>query len=330
MNNQRTPTEKPVPASEGRLADLPVSSLPSKRQRTGTSRERIGAGVETREGGRPAAEGGSAPEARPAPAPAPSSSRLDTGTNCDRENPEPRDEAYRVVIRDYGDGLVEAGVTVRVPPRKRRRPEPQHQKNSEQIEDNEQRAIRRARTAIRQTIMAAKLDHMLTLTYRENQACPRKAWRDTTRFLRLVKKRTGKPFAFIAVLERQKRGAIHVHMAVHGFQDVRLLRVLWHEVIGGPEKGNVDVQFFRQNLPTLARYLCKYITKDIDTAHSAGDHRYKRSRGIVVPKVVALFPFNVAVDHELIKLFDRHKAVLKSHINRLVQEGPKWLWACSW
>lgn len=90
------------------------------------------------------------------------------------------------------------------------------------------------------------------------------------------------------------------------------------------------MQFFRQNLPTLARYLCKYITKDIEHEHGAGDHRYKRSRGIIVSKVVALLPFHVAVVYELIQLFDRHKAVLKFHCTRLSQEGPKWLWACSW
>jgi len=85
-----------------------------------------------------------------------------------------------------------------------------------------------------------------------------------------------------------------------------------------------------RDLPKLARYLSKYITKDIETDHDKGDHRYKRSRGIEIPKVVAILPFQIAIDANLIELFDTHGAVLNFHINALNNEGPKWLWACSW
>jgi len=136
-------------------------------------------------------------------------------------------------------------------------------------------------------------------------------------------------YAFIAVLERQKRGAMHIHMAVHGHQNVALLRKLWRQVVG-EDNGNIDAQDFGRDLPKLARYLSKYITKDIETCHEKGDHRYKRSRGIKVPNIVAVLPFHIALDAMLIELFDVHGAVLKFHKNNLDFGGPKWLWACSW
>ncbi|MBX7200396.1 MAG: hypothetical protein K1X51_13605 [Rhodospirillaceae bacterium] len=246
----------------------------------------------------------------------------------DSEAPE---VGYRMVLRDYGEGLVEASVTIKRHERKHRPANPGlEEKTPEQIEENKKRAVRRARTTVRQTIMAAQLDHLLTLTYRANQTCPRLAWQHFARFMRLVRKwRRGAPYSFIAVLERQKRGAIHIHVAVHGFQDVKALRSMWHQAIGSSE-GNIDVSFKRQPLPKLARYLSKYITKDIESGHDQGDHRYKRSRGIVVPKIVAMLPFHVAVDAKLMELFDSHGAALVFHKNNLNAEGAKWLWGCSW
>jgi hypothetical protein len=319
---------KPVPASEGRQA----LNLPSK----GTIQD-LGpqSDPESQSGGNGKTQQGSdrsAPEARPAlPAAVPvSSSRLDTGTSCDQGKEPNPGRGYRLVLRDYGDGLVESSITIKTTDKKHRPPSAGKEPTQEQVEENKARAVRRARTVVRQTIMAAQLDHLLTLTYRENQTCPKLAWKHFALFTRLLRKRRrGKPFAFIAVLERQKRGAMHVHLAVHGFQDVKMLRTLWHQAIGSKE-GNIDVQFFRQRLPTLARYLSKYITKDVETEHRQGDHRYKRSRNIVVPKIVSVLPFHIAVDAKLIELFEAHGAVIKYHKNSLELAGPKWLWACSW
>lgn len=320
---------KPVPASEGRQATL-FPSLPSKGTRTQPGPDGNRPHADTGDtGGR--RRGGGAPQARPDAATAPSSSRLDTGTICDRADGKPPEVGYRVLLRDYGTGLVEATATVK---RYAQRPRPAsgtpQPLTNEQREENRKRALRRARTAIRQSIMAAKLDHLMTLTYRANQTCPRLAWQHFARFTRLVRKRLGKAFAYVAVLERQKRGAIHIHAAVHGYQDVKLLRATWHEVIGGTDKGGFDVQWMRQNLAVVARYLSKYISKDLDTKHSQGDHRYKRSRGIAIPAVTFLLPFSVAIDEKLLELFDLHGAVIVHHINELHTEGPKWLWACSW
>ena len=44
--------------------------------------------------------------------------------------------------------------------------------------------------------------------------------------------RIGYPMSYAAVLEGQKRGAIHPHLAVHGFQDIRFLRRCWYKIVG--------------------------------------------------------------------------------------------------
>ena len=46
---------------------------------------------------------------------------------------------------------------------------------------------------------------------------------------------------FVAVLECQQRGAIHPHLAVRGFQDVRLLRRCWYKIVGNGQ-GQVNVR----------------------------------------------------------------------------------------
>ncbi len=317
---------KPVPASEGRQALV----LPSKRSFDGTSEqdrhrcESVDAKWEK------AGEGSGAPQARPALPAVPVSSRLDTGTSYDQESEKTPDRGYRMVVRDYGQGLVEASITIKTTD-KRRRSAPDRTATSEHDEENRDRAIRRAKTAVRQSIMAAQLDHLLTLTYRANQQSGKLAWEHFAKFTRLIRKwRCGRPYSFVAVLERQKRGAMHIHMAVHGHQNAKALRAMWHQAIGSPE-GNIDVAYKPQHaLPKMARYLSKYITKDIDVEHENGDHRYKRSRNIEIPKIVAVLPFHIAVDSKLIELFDQRGTAISFYKNNLDAEGPKWLWACSW
>jgi len=281
--------------------------------------------------------GGSAPEARPAEPHAggeAASTRLDKWTSYVRPHRGTAKRGYRMAIRDYGDGAVDATVTIDRPVMKRKGSHvegPHKQPTESQVVENMQRAVARAKTTIKRSILAANLDHMLTLTYRENMLDEVQAWNDFGKLTRLVKKRRPKwTFPFVAVQERQERGAIHIHAAVHGFQDVALLRCLWHQVIGGPTKGNIDVQHFAGARHRLAKYLCKYLVKDFGEDTSRGTHRYKRSRGIVIPEQIVLLPPHAAVDSEVIEAFESRGTKVKFHKNRLTQEGPKWLWACSW
>lgn len=89
----------------------------------------------------------------------------------------------------------------------------------------------------------------------------------------------------MAVLECQKRGAIHPHLAVRGFEDIRLLRQCWYKIVGKAQ-GQVNVKGPRPGTSPvkLARYLSKYISKDLDSQpREFEEHRYFCSLGIVVP-----------------------------------------------
>lgn len=67
--------------------------------------------------------------------------------------------------------------------------------------------------------MAANLDHLLTLTYRENMKDCRLAWKHFSKFARLIRKRSNHAqWPYIAVQELQERGAVHIHVAVAGFK----------------------------------------------------------------------------------------------------------------
>ncbi len=138
--------------------------------------------------------------------------RLDQRTHLDGGR-------YRIVLRDYGSGLGEIGwsfIPVRVPVKAGRG-------ESDDAKGNRDRAIRRARSRLRHLILATRADHLLTLTYRGNVTDFERACCDLSKFVRIVKGR--KPdWTYIAVAERQKRGAWHWHLGVRGRQDVGLLR----------------------------------------------------------------------------------------------------------
>ena len=132
--------------------------------------------------------------------------------------------------------------------------------------------------------MAIGADHLVTLTYRENVQDRIRTLEDQERFHRMLR-RAGASISYVTVLEYQKRGAIHLHIAVKGFQDVRLLRRCWYKVVGNGQ-GQVNVRGPRPGSSPvkLARYLSKYISKDLDALpREAGEHRYFCSLGINVP-----------------------------------------------
>jgi len=260
------------------------------------------------------------------------SSSLDKWTNCDASGAgEDAPPAYRMMLRDYGHGEVEATVTIAVPARKRKSTHGAASADPRRTALNEKRAQSRAKTTIRRTIMAGRLDHLLTLTYRENKQDEQRTWRDFTKFIRALRDaRNGLPWPYIAVQEFQKRGAVHFHVAVCGFQDVVLLRRLWHQVIGGAHRGNIDVQHFAGPTSKLAKYLAKYVSKEFGNRSGKGCHRYKRARGIHIPGQLHLLPRAANLNAELTSCFKASGAEIRFQTDNLNGEGPKWLWACSW
>lgn len=166
--------------------------------------------------------------------------------------------------------------------------------------DNIARAVRRARQQVRWHCRMLAVDHLLTLTYRENMEDVERLkadWKEFVRRVRLVKPQ----WEFVAVRERQERGALHLHVAVHGRQDIGLIRRCWYQALGGTGKeqgeatpGQVDVsgpskrygsRTAEWKINKLTGYMCKYLDKAFEELDSKGSKRYWNSKGIPEPEV---------------------------------------------
>jgi hypothetical protein len=247
--------------------------------------------------------------------------RLDKRTYLDREQAR-----WRIVAHDYGGGLCEIGwsfVASMVVGKAGRG-------DSEQRLVHEDRAVRRARSRLRQLVLSANADHLLTLTYRANVTDYRQASADLGRFIRRVK--TYLPaWVYIAVPERQQRGAWHWHMAVIGRQNVDLLRGCWRGVIGD---GNIDVQKPKNRTANrrlaLVTYLGKYLAKGFEEGNrELNGHRFRASLGIKVPSQSIELPpehRNDVSQYVLDKLRARAGSVGYSWVDPQGFAG----WACSW
>ncbi len=193
---------------------------------------------------------------------------------------------YLVRGRNFGDGVTEMSVTAfdrymraqtlhTIPKAKRG--------ESLKKEDNRLSSAKRARRKVRLLCKSIRADRMITLTFRENMEDKERL----KKYFDKLRRRLGKliDFTYVAVAERQKRGAWHIHIAVNGRQNYRVLRAIWHSIVGA-DNGNVDVRnpFREKGLRhKLAAYLSKYITKDF-AEHKANEKRYWSSKGIEVPE----------------------------------------------
>ncbi len=150
--------------------------------------------------------------------------------------------------------------------------------------ENRERAARLTRRECCARIKSIKADRMLTLTYRENMRDRSRLARDWKEFVRRLR-RWNPGFQYVATHERQKRGAWHMHVAICGRMNYRLVRSIWRSVVG-VDNGNVDVRnpFKERALRhKLAGYMSKYIAKN---AHEGakGERRMWCSEGIAIPR----------------------------------------------
>lgn len=160
-------------------------------------------------------------------------------------------------------------------------------------------AAKRARQQVRLRCKAIGADRMITLTYRENVLDKERIKRDFDSLRRLLGRIQN--FQYVAVPERQKRGAWHLHIAVKGRQNYRVLRAMWLRVVG-EGNGNVDVRNPNREVGLrhkIATYIGKYIVKNFDE-HKLNEKRYWASRGIKVPEAETIVHFLEDEAHDAI------------------------------
>ena len=167
------------------------------------------------------------------------------------------------------------------------------------LEANRERAGRRSKTQVRRKCKMISADCMMTLTYRCLMLDRVQVERDFRAFRQRLE-RFGQ-FLYVAVLEEQKRGALHVHIACNQFpawladengarvRSYGLISSIWSRVIG---RGNGNVNFTKprgnNSAHRIASYIGKYVSKAI-TGTLAGKKSYWASKGIKMPSPVRLY-----------------------------------------
>lgn len=190
-------------------------------------------------------------------------------------------------------------------PRKRRTVEEQAERDAE----NRARAAKRARQSVRHLVKSLFADHMLTFSYRDNVEDRAKVAADWKEFVRLFRLRYP-DWRYLAVLEKQERGALHIHVAVTGKQDIKWLLRCWLLAIGQTPEQVADwyirgIKLGSQSLGAvnveppkrrwggtskkwqrnkLAGYLTKYIGKEFEESDK-GAKKYWHSRNVIRPVV---------------------------------------------
>jgi len=190
-------------------------------------------------------------------------------------------------------------------PRRRKTPEQQEERDIE----NRQRSSKRAKQTVRHLVKSILADHMLTFSYRENLIDRARVAAEWKEFVRLFRVRYPS-WSYLAVLEKQERGALHIHVAVQGKQDIRWLLRCWLIAIGQPlaevsawlvggvklgdrslgavnveppkkRWGGAHVQWKRDK---LSGYLTKYIGKEFEESEKHLK-KYWHSRNIERPVI---------------------------------------------
>lgn len=163
---------------------------------------------------------------------------------------------------------------------------------AERKASNLKRSARRATTKLRRTCKVMGVDALLTLTYAFNQQDLALCKKHLKEFVRRMRKLIP-GFAYVAAFERQKRGAWHVHMAIHALpmnlaasngvkvKSYGVVRAVWRSVVG-ELGGNIDQARRKRNSrktpAKMAAYISKYILKAFEDGE---DHSNRYSASAV-------------------------------------------------
>jgi hypothetical protein len=167
---------------------------------------------------------------------------------------------------------------------------------------NEQRALGRAKKAVRQFSVRWGLTKMWTFTFKTAQWDKKQVKSHMNEFLmRWRVLNGGKPFPYLYVLELHPEGhGYHIHVAVPGgmFTDFFQLRRVWGHGRIRFDKKNRDSGESRNDSRRLAGYLSKYLGKDLNDDHIKGEHRYEPAENFGVETRRSWFPtFREADDY---------------------------------
>lgn len=183
---------------------------------------------------------------------------------------------YNCSVVQYNDGYIEVSVLRVEKPREAG--VPVVVKGKGQLDNkhaNMMRSLRRTKSVLRQAIIQNKLSYHWILTYAENMQDRQKALDDFKNFMKRLNYRRSEKVKYVMVLEKQKRGAFHIHMAI----DTRLEHA---EVEKTWCHGFVFVTHISGDYAKVAGYLGKYFMID-QVEDPEGKKRYCCSKNLERP-----------------------------------------------
>lgn len=140
-------------------------------------------------------------------------------------------------------------------------------------------SLTRARNNLVRSINSnvTEFSKFLTLTVKENITDRYLFLKYFDNFRRNFKKEFGFSLKYVGVLEKQKRGAFHIHLVVFNdnFLEFNRLKKIWSKY------GSIDIKIVDSTLH-LGRYLAKYLTKE---NVSLNKKSYLSSRGLKKPLI---------------------------------------------
>lgn len=174
---------------------------------------------------------------------------------------------------------------------------------------NASRSARRAKTQLRRKCKMIRANCMITLTYRELVTDEARVQADFKAFRKRLA--TLGEFHYVAALEVQARGALHIHIACQAYpayikqggvrvKSFNVLRAMWHRVVGrGNGACNVRVPRGRNSPHRIASYIGKYVAKGLEDA-AFNKKSYWSSTGIPKPVVTRQWLDSTHVNHDVI------------------------------
>lgn len=218
-------------------------------------------------------------------------------------------DVWRLKARDFGNGHREC-VVWRETPNPQRRLERAIERDLGPLpavlevdkESNRERAVRRAKQQVRHLCKSMIVNSLWTLTYRANVQDRALVLKHLDAFRRRVVAVLGE-WRYVAVLERQERGAYHVHLATHALpkrlerggvlvKSWDVMRAVWRSVVGDLGGNFDEAKRKRRNghgfkaikgAGAIARYIAGYVAKDMHESPE-GKKRFSHSVGIDIPE----------------------------------------------
>lgn len=162
--------------------------------------------------------------------------------------------------------------------------------------DNRKETINSNKSYLRRLMIAnanqyKECDKFMTLTFKKNSSSINECDREFTNFIKRLKRYTTKSFKYLAVREKQDRGAIHYHCIFYDLPFIkhRILLEIWNKnnslMLGASKLSGVNIKGIEEGTMIISSYMSKYFLKQLEEDDFLkGRKILLKSRDLIQPK----------------------------------------------